>query len=152
VHTIWEYLRRIWEMHVGRAYGPLSFRFITQPVVAAALAIRAGLQDARAGAPRVWLGHIYRFSSPTRTSSGRMETHSKSVRYRRHRRHDLPNHRLSPDLSWPGFDRCNHSGRAFISFATGTNEPARPTLVPQQSQVTANFRCKKRAFLNERTG
>jgi hypothetical protein len=38
-------------MHVGRAYGPLSFRFIIQPVVAAALAIRAGLQDARAGRP-----------------------------------------------------------------------------------------------------
>ena len=48
---MWEYLRRIWEMHVGRAYGPLSFRFIIQPMVAAALAIRAGLEDARAGRP-----------------------------------------------------------------------------------------------------
>jgi hypothetical protein len=48
---MWEYLRRVWEMHVGRAYGPLSFRFIIQPMVAAGLAIRAGLEDARAGRP-----------------------------------------------------------------------------------------------------
>jgi len=48
---MWEYIRRVWEMHVGRAYGPLSFRFIIQPMVAAALAIRAGLEDARAGRP-----------------------------------------------------------------------------------------------------
>lgn len=38
-------------MHVGRAYGPLSFRFIIQPMVAAGLAVRAGLEDARAGRP-----------------------------------------------------------------------------------------------------
>jgi hypothetical protein len=48
---MWEFLRRVWEMHVGRAYGPLSFRFIIQPAVAAGLAIRAGLEDARAGRP-----------------------------------------------------------------------------------------------------
>lgn len=48
---MWEYLRRVWEMHVGRAYGPLSFRFIVQPVVAAALAIQAGIEDARKGRP-----------------------------------------------------------------------------------------------------
>jgi hypothetical protein len=51
VETIWEFLRRVWEMHVGRAYGPLSFRFIIQPTVAAVIAIRAGLEDARAGRP-----------------------------------------------------------------------------------------------------
>lgn len=48
---MWEYIRRVWEMHVGRAYGPLSFRFIIQPMVAAGLAIRAGFEDARAGHP-----------------------------------------------------------------------------------------------------
>jgi hypothetical protein len=48
---MWEFLRRVWEMHVGRAYGPLSFRLIIQPTVAAALAIRAGVEDARAGRP-----------------------------------------------------------------------------------------------------
>jgi hypothetical protein len=51
VETIWEFVKRVWEMHVGRAYGPLSFRFIIQPTVAAVLAIRAGLEDARAGRP-----------------------------------------------------------------------------------------------------
>jgi hypothetical protein len=48
---MWELLRQIWDMHVGRAYGPLSFRFIIQPLVAAGLAIRAGMEDARAGHP-----------------------------------------------------------------------------------------------------
>jgi hypothetical protein len=51
VETIWDFLRRVWEMHVGRAYGPLSFRFIIQPTVAAVLAIRARLEDARTGRP-----------------------------------------------------------------------------------------------------
>jgi hypothetical protein len=36
-------------MLLGRVTGPLAFRFILQPVVAAFLAIRAGLRDARAG-------------------------------------------------------------------------------------------------------
>ncbi len=32
-------------------HGPLAFRLILQPIVAAALGIRAGLQDAKAGRP-----------------------------------------------------------------------------------------------------
>jgi hypothetical protein len=36
-------------MLIGRADGPLTFRFIFQPTVAAILAIRAGLRDARRG-------------------------------------------------------------------------------------------------------
>ena len=38
-----------WEMLIGRWYGPLSFRLLVQPTVAAILGIRAGLADARAG-------------------------------------------------------------------------------------------------------
>jgi hypothetical protein len=44
-------LTRDWEMLLGRAHGPLDFRMIFQPTMAALLAIRAGLQDARAGRP-----------------------------------------------------------------------------------------------------
>jgi hypothetical protein len=46
-----ETLARIWEMLIGRDHGPLSFRLTIQPLVACFLAIRAGLQDARAGLP-----------------------------------------------------------------------------------------------------
>jgi hypothetical protein len=46
-----EFLSRIWENLGGRIGGPLSFRLILQPVVAGALAIRAGLKDARTGKP-----------------------------------------------------------------------------------------------------
>jgi hypothetical protein len=46
-----ETLARIWEMLIGRDHGPLSFRLAIQPLVACFLAIRAGLQDARAGRP-----------------------------------------------------------------------------------------------------
>ena len=42
---------RVWENLVGRVGGPMTFRLILQPLVAALLAIRAGLQDARAGRP-----------------------------------------------------------------------------------------------------
>ena len=38
-------------MLVGRWDGPLAFRIVIQPVVAAFLAIRAGLRDARTGRP-----------------------------------------------------------------------------------------------------
>ena len=44
-------LLKHWEMLIGRWYGPLSFRLFIRPAVAAILAIRAGLADARAGRP-----------------------------------------------------------------------------------------------------
>ncbi len=40
-----------WDMLIGREQGPLAFRLIIQPTVAALLAIRAGIRDARAGRP-----------------------------------------------------------------------------------------------------
>ncbi len=48
-------LTRLWENLGGRIGGPLTFRLILQPLVAAALAIRAGLLDARTGRqPYFW--------------------------------------------------------------------------------------------------
>ena len=53
--TIQEFFARVWEMLIGRADGPLTFRFIFQPAVAAIFAIRAGLKDAREGrTPYLW--------------------------------------------------------------------------------------------------
>jgi len=53
--TIQEYFAGVWEMLIGRTDGPLTFRLIFQPTVAAILAIRAGLKDARAGGtPYFW--------------------------------------------------------------------------------------------------
>lgn len=37
----------IWEMFMGRTDGPMIFRLIIQPTVAAIFAVRAGLRDAR---------------------------------------------------------------------------------------------------------
>ena len=42
---------RIWENLVARVGGPLTFRLLMQPIMAGALAFRAGLQDARSGRP-----------------------------------------------------------------------------------------------------
>jgi hypothetical protein len=39
------------DMLLSRASGPLAFRIMVQPAVAASLAIRAGLRDARTGHP-----------------------------------------------------------------------------------------------------
>ena len=44
-------LARVLENLADRLTGPVSFRFILQPLVAAAFAIVAGLQDARLGRP-----------------------------------------------------------------------------------------------------
>lgn len=53
--TIQEFFAAIWEMLIGRTDGPLTLRLIFQPTVAAILAIRAGLKDAREGrTPYLW--------------------------------------------------------------------------------------------------
>jgi hypothetical protein len=47
--------RRIWHQLIDRADAPMRFRFILQPLMAAFLAIRHGLNDARAGrSPYFW--------------------------------------------------------------------------------------------------
>ena len=50
-----EILARLWEDLGGRIGGPLSFRVVLQPIVAATLAIRAGIKDAKQGRrPYFW--------------------------------------------------------------------------------------------------
>jgi hypothetical protein len=44
-------LERVWANLISRIGGPLTFRLILQPVVAAFFAIRAGLNDARTARP-----------------------------------------------------------------------------------------------------
>ena len=46
---------RVWEQLAGRIDGPFAFRFVCQPVMAAILAIRAGVADAQDHrAPYLW--------------------------------------------------------------------------------------------------
>jgi hypothetical protein len=42
-----EVFARVWTNLIGRLDGPMHLRFIVQPVVAAVLALRAGMRDAR---------------------------------------------------------------------------------------------------------
>ena len=46
-----EILARLWHNLTGPLTGPMYLRLIAQPTVAAILAIRAGLRDARQGRP-----------------------------------------------------------------------------------------------------
>jgi hypothetical protein len=46
-----ELIARFTENLLGRLTGPLHFRFLMQPAMAAILAIRAGIHDAREGRP-----------------------------------------------------------------------------------------------------
>jgi hypothetical protein len=46
-----EYVQRDWNLFVDREHGPLAFRMILQPLVAAALAVRSGRRDAREERP-----------------------------------------------------------------------------------------------------
>lgn len=43
--------KRLWDNLIGRFSGPMNFRLIVQPTVAAIIAIRSGLRDAREGRP-----------------------------------------------------------------------------------------------------
>lgn len=48
-------LRNVGRELIGRVDGPFAFRMFIQPAVAAFLAVRAGLRDARAGrTPHLW--------------------------------------------------------------------------------------------------
>lgn len=47
--TILDMVSRGWENFLARPSGSLNFRFIFQPAMAALLALRAGVQDAREG-------------------------------------------------------------------------------------------------------
>jgi hypothetical protein len=46
-----ELLTSVWDGLASRLQGPLKFRLILQPTMAAVIAIRAGLRDAREGRP-----------------------------------------------------------------------------------------------------
>jgi hypothetical protein len=51
IDLIADALVRGWDNFLARTTGPLHLRFVLQPAVAALLAVRAGLQDARQGRP-----------------------------------------------------------------------------------------------------
>ena len=52
---IQEILTRFWDQLIAQPSGPLAFRLILQPIMAAILAILDGLKDARAGrSPYFW--------------------------------------------------------------------------------------------------
>ena len=46
-----EMLARFWENLVSRVGGPMTFRLILQPIMAAIFAVRSGLKDAKEGKP-----------------------------------------------------------------------------------------------------
>lgn len=47
--TLHDFFTIEWEMLIGRTDGPLSMRFIMQPIMAGIFAIRAGVRDAHEG-------------------------------------------------------------------------------------------------------
>jgi hypothetical protein len=49
VSTVLDMVERGWDNFLARPNGSFSFRFVLQPTMAALLALRAGIQDAREG-------------------------------------------------------------------------------------------------------
>lgn len=49
--TLQDFLGRHWEMLIGRLQGPLTFRFVLQPLTGVLLATRVAFRDAREGRP-----------------------------------------------------------------------------------------------------
>jgi hypothetical protein len=48
-----EVRHRVWEQLIARPTGPMAFRFILQPIMAAIAALRDGVNDARSGRPPI---------------------------------------------------------------------------------------------------
>lgn len=46
-----DFLSRVWVNLIERPSGPMAFRFMLQPAMSAALAVRDGIRDARQGTP-----------------------------------------------------------------------------------------------------
>ena len=68
----WETFPRAWRNMMDRASGPLSFRFILQPSMAALAAIHDGRKDARIGrSPYLWT--VVRFWTVAHTRGERVE-------------------------------------------------------------------------------
>lgn len=51
VSTVVDMIERGWDNFLARTSGPLNIRFLIQPTVAAVIAVRAGLEDARRARP-----------------------------------------------------------------------------------------------------
>jgi hypothetical protein len=49
--TVVDMIERGWDNFLARPSGPLNIRFLIQPTVAAAMAVRAGIEDARLARP-----------------------------------------------------------------------------------------------------
>jgi len=56
MQEILEFLSRVWTDLLARPSGPYGFRFVLQPLMAALLAVRDGIGDARSGrSPYFWM-------------------------------------------------------------------------------------------------
>jgi hypothetical protein len=53
-------LQRLWYQVLARPTGPMKFRFVLQPLMAAFFAIRDGIQDAKTGRPPFLWAMLYR--------------------------------------------------------------------------------------------
>lgn len=61
MNALFETVLRGWEGFLGRPAGPLNVRFLIQPALASLLAVRAGLEDARARRPAfLWAAVTHR--------------------------------------------------------------------------------------------
>jgi hypothetical protein len=65
VRKVEEFLIRTWDELVSRDSGPLHFRLILQPIVAAVLAVRAGIRDARQDRPAFFWAFVRKPHRPT---------------------------------------------------------------------------------------
>lgn len=70
-----EVRHRIWKQLIERPGGPMTFRFVLQPAMAALAALHDGIKDARTGrSPYFWTQLAYPFESGHRLYEGLIST------------------------------------------------------------------------------
>ena len=122
MNPIAESLTRGVEQLLGRASGPLHFRLILQPIVATALAIRAGLRCPR-GELSLLLDRAHKSFSKTIVDPFGLEGRWKPVHHRCRARLHLPNICVRSLLSGPDANCVRMRGlRAIYLAARSSHE------------------------------
>jgi len=128
-------LMKVWDELIGRWNGPFAFRFILQPLVAAILAVRAGLRDARISRPAYGWAIITDSAHFRDLLREGWKDVARLFFCGSPRGHNLRNHCLPPNLSSPTPDRGAMRGSAAVFIDPRTSEQDRAPLVSTQRRI-----------------
>ena len=140
-----ELLTRTWEELIGRQSGPLYFRLILQPVVAAILAARSGSNDAKLGRPAFFWAVLRKPKKSAVASATRVAGHRQTVPHWSRARRNLSVACTPYSSSVAGINFGGRPGRPPIFARPRSHQSGRQLLATGSSSKTdkQGFRLNK---------